>query len=111
MINHHLFVALLLNSEKHMLNVYEIGRSLDKNFPTDRIIDSTEEIADKMLPKVFKIEKKIEEEELRVTDWEILMGFVASGVEPRGINLVDNFWDEYKKIYDQEFKKMVILKL
>ena len=70
-----------------MLNVYEIGRNLDKNFPTDRIIDSfTEEIADKMLPKVFKIEKKIEEEELRVTDWEILMGFVASGVEPRGIN-------------------------
>ena len=53
-----------------------------------------------MLPKVFKIEKKIEEEELRVTDWEILMGFVASGVEPRGINLVDNFWEEYKKIYE-----------
>ena len=34
-----------------MLNVYEIGRKLDKNFPTDRIIDSwTEEVADKMLP-------------------------------------------------------------
>ena len=32
-----------------MLNVYEIGRSLDKNFPTDRIIDSfTEEIADQL---------------------------------------------------------------
>ena len=100
------FCSITTNSEKHMLNVYEIGRNLDKNFPTDRIIDSfTEEIADKMLPKFFKIEKKIEEEELRVTDWEILMGFVASGVEPRGIKLVDNFWDEYKKIYDQEFKR------
>ena len=33
------------------------------------------------------------------------MGFVASGVEPRGIKLVDNFWDEYKSIYDQEFTK------
>lgn len=98
------FCSITTNSEKHMLNVYEIGRSLDKNFPTDRIIDTfTEEIADEMLPKHFKIEKKIEEEELRVTDWEILMGFVASGVEPRGIKLVENFWDEYKKIYDQEF--------
>ncbi len=100
------FCSITTNSEKHMLNVYEIGRSLDKNFPTDRIIDSfTEEIADQMLPKHFKLEKKIEEEELRVTDWDILMGFVASGVEPRGIKLVDNFWDSYKKIYDEEFKK------
>jgi len=100
------FCSITTNSEKHMLNVYEIGRSLDKNFPTDRIIDSfTEEVADKMLPNHFKIEKKIEEEELRVTDWEILMGFVASGVEPRGIKLVDNFWDNYKKIYDEEFNK------
>ena len=100
------FCSITTNSEKHMLNVYEIGRNLDKNFPTDRIIDSfTEEVADKMLPKHFKFEKKIEEEELRVTDWEVLMGFVASGVEPRGIKLVDNFWDEYKKIYDEEIKK------
>ena len=100
------FCSITTNSEKHMLNVYEIGRNLDKNFPTDRIIDSfTEEIADQMLPKHFKLEKKIEEEELRVTDWDILMGFVASGVEPRGIKLVDNFWDNYKKIYDEEFKK------
>ena len=53
------FCSITTNSEKHMLNVYEIGRNLDKNFPTDRIIDTfTEEIADKMLPKVFKIEKK-----------------------------------------------------
>jgi len=100
------FCSITTNSEKHMLNVYEIGRNLDKNFPTDRIIDSfTEEVADKMLPNHFNFEKKIEEEELRVTDWEILMGFVASGVEPRGIKLVDNFWDDYKKVYDEEFKK------
>ena len=100
------FCSITTNSEKHMLNVYEIGRSLDKNFPTDRIIDSfTEEVADKMLPSHFNFEKKIEEEELRVTDWEILMGFVASGVEPRGIKLVDNFWDNYKKVYDDEFNK------
>ena len=106
------FCSITTNSEKHMLNVYEIGRSLDKNFPTDRIIDTfTEEIADKMLPKHFKIEKKIEEEELRVTDWEILMGFVASGVEPRGIKLVENFWDEYKKIFDQEFTKTGYFKI
>ena len=89
-----------------MLNVYQIGRDLDKNFPTDRIIDSfTEEVADKLLKDHFKSEKKIEEEELRVTDWEILKGFVASGVEPRGIELVSDFYDNYKKIYDQEFEK------
>ncbi len=100
------FCSITTNSEKHMLNVYEIGRNLDKNFPTDRIIDSfTEEVADKMLPTYFNFEKKIEEEELRVTDWEVLMGFVASGVEPRGIKLVDNFWDNYKKNYDEEFNK------
>ncbi len=88
-----------------MLNVYEIGRRLDPNFPTDRIIDSfTEELADKMLPNHFKYEKKIEEEELRVNDWSILMGFVASGVEPRGIKLVDNFYKDYNEIYQEEIK-------
>ena len=49
--------------------------------------------------------RKVEEEELRVTDWEILKGFVASGVEPRGIELVNDFYENYKKIYDQEFKQ------
>ena len=100
------FCSITTNSEKHMLNVYEIGRKLDKNFPTDRIIDSfTEEIADELLKNHFKSEKKVEEEELRVTDWEILKGFVASGVEPRGIELVKDFYENYKKIYDQEFKQ------
>ena len=50
------------------------------------------------------MEKIVEEEELQVTDWEILMGFVASGVEPRGITLVDNFYEKYKEIYDKEFE-------
>ena len=53
--------------------------------PTDRIIDSfTEEIADKMIPTYFEMDKRLEEEELQVTDWEILMGFVVK-VEPRGL--------------------------
>jgi len=33
------------------------------------------------------------------------MGFVASGVEPRGIKLVDNFYEDYNKIYEEEIKK------
>ena len=57
------------------------------------------------------MDKRLEEEELQVTDWDILMGFVASGVEPRGIKLVDNFWDNYKKIYDEEFNKNGFVKL
>ena len=97
------FVSITTNSEKHMLNVYEIGRSLDSNFPTDRIIDTfTEELADKMLPKYFKVEKKLELEKLKVTDLEILMNYVASGVEPRNIKLKDSFYDEYSKIAKDE---------
>ena len=100
------FVGLTTNSEKHMLNVYEIGRKLDKNFPTDRIIDSwTEEVADKMLPNHFKYEKIIEEEKLKVTDLDILMNYVASGVEPRNIILKDNFYDEYSAIVKEEIDK------
>tara|TARA_B100001741_G_scaffold305538_1_gene297888 strand:- start:515 stop:1339 length:825 start_codon:yes stop_codon:yes gene_type:complete len=99
------FCSITTNSEKHMLNVYENGRNLDKNFPTDRIIDTfTEEIADKLIPNFFKMDKRLEEEELQVTDWDILMGFVASGVEPRGIKLVDNFYDKYKEIFENEMK-------
>ena len=97
------FCSITTNSERHMLNVYEIGRKLDENFPTDRIIDSfTEEIGDKLIPNHFEMEKKVEEEELQVTDWEILKGFVASGVEPRGIKLVDDFYEKYKEIFDKE---------
>ncbi len=103
--NSNSFCSITTNSQKHMLNVYEIGRKLDKNFPTDRIIDTfTEEIADTLIPKYFKMDKRLEEEELQVTDWEILMGFVASGVEPRGIKLVDNFYEKYKEIFDNDMK-------
>ena len=71
------------------------GRKLDKNFPTDRIIDGwTEEVADKMLPNHFAYEKIIEEEKLKVTDLDILMNYVASGVEPRNIVLKDSFYEE-----------------
>ena len=99
------FCSITTNSEKHMLNVYETGRNLDKNFPTDRIIDTfTEEIPDKLIPNFFNMDKRLEEEELQVTDWDILMGFVASGVEPRGIKLVDNFYEKYKEIFDNDMK-------
>mgnify|MGYP006074941467 FL=1 len=101
------FISITTNSEKHMLNVYEIGRSLDKNFPTDRIIDTfTEEIADLMLPKHFKFNKIIEEEKLKVTDLDILMDYVASGVEPRNIVLKDSFYDEYRAIVKEEIDKL-----
>ena len=96
------FCSITTNSEKHMLNVYEIGRRLDKNFPTDRIIDSfTEEVAIICCQNILKW-KKNWRRRTESNDWEILMGFVASGVEPRGIKLVENFWDDYKKIYDED---------
>ena len=57
------------------------------------------------------MEKRVEEEELQVTDWEILKGFVASGVEPRGIKLVDDFYEKYKEIFDKEMSTKVTFKL
>lgn len=97
------FVSITTNSEKHMLNIYTIGRSLDKKFPTDRLIDSwTEEVADKMLPSFFDHKKIIEEEKLKVTDLKILKDYVASAVEPRGIVLRDDFYDEYSSIAKKE---------
>tara|TARA_Y100000816_G_C25971015_1_gene506709 strand:- start:105 stop:926 length:822 start_codon:yes stop_codon:yes gene_type:complete len=104
--NKNSFVGLTTNSEKHMLNVYEIGRKLDSNFPTDRIIDSwTEEVADKMLPNYFDFEKIVEEEKLKVTDLDILMDYVASGVEPRNIRLKDSFYDEYRAIAKKDIEQ------
>lgn len=105
-------VTITTNSEKHMLNVYEIGRNLDSNFPTDRIIDSfTEEVADVMLPKYFKIEKFVEEEILKVTDLEIMMNYVYSGTEPRGIKLKETFDSEYRKIVSNEISKNGFFKI
>ena len=61
------YLTITTNSERHMRNVYDIGRQLDPNFPTDRIIDSfTEEIADDMLLEHFsEIEKHIQKDLLK----------------------------------------------
>ena len=48
------------------------------------------------------VDKKLELEKLKVTDLEILMNYVASGVEPRNIKLKENFYDEYSKIAKEE---------
>jgi len=100
-------VSITTNSEKHMLNVYDIGRNLDNNFPTDRIIDSfTEEIADKMLENKFKqVIKHVSEDLLKVTDLEIMIGYVKSGVEPRNIKLADDFYDRYSEIVKKDIKE------
>ena len=104
--------TITTNSEKHMLNVYEIGRNLDSNFPTDRIIDSfTEEVADVMLPNFFKVEKYVEEELLKVTDLEIMMNYVYSGTEPRGIKLKNSFDSDYRKIVSNEISKNGFFKI
>lgn len=101
------FVTITTNSEKHMINVYEIGRQLDKNFPCDRIIDSfTEKIANQMLPKFFKkLETFVSEELLKVDDMDILMDYIKSGVEPRNIVLRDGFFEDYRKIAQAEMDK------
>ena len=94
------FVTVTTNSERHMRIVYDIGRQLDPNFPTDRIIDNfTEEVADEMLPKYFSsIEKHVQEDLLKVDDLRALIDYVASGVTPRGMKVADGFYERYAAI-------------
>ena len=98
------YVTITTNSAKHMRNVYDIGQSLDANFPADRIIDSfTEEMADRMLPGFFsKIDKFVQEDLLKVTDILILLDYVASGVAPRKIDLAEDFYERYANIAQKE---------
>lgn len=101
------FVSITTNSEKHMFNVYEIGKSIDDNFPTDRNIDSfTEEMADDILPKHFsKIEKFVNKDYLRITDKQLVLDYVRSAVEPREIAVGASFYDDYSKIVEDSINK------
>ena len=98
------FVTVTSNSERHMFNVYEIGKSLDHNFPTDRIIDSfTEEVADGMLLRYFsQVQKLVSEDLLKVTDMQILLDYVRTGVEPRNIAVASDFYEKYSVIAKKE---------
>ncbi len=98
------FVTITTNSERHMRIVYDIGRQIDPNFPTDRIIDSfTEEIADGILTRHFsKVEKHVQEDLLKVDDLEFLLDYVASGVAPRDIPVTDDFYERYAGIAGAE---------
>ena len=58
-----------------------------------------------MLPNYFDFEKIVEEEKLKVTDLDILMDYVASGVEPRNIRLKDSFYDEYRAIAKKDIEQ------
>jgi len=100
------FATFTTNSRIHMFNVYEIGRRLDANFPTDRIIDSfTEEIADEMLPKFFgNIEKHVQEDVLEVTDIQFMLDYVASGVKPRDMSVADDFFERYAAVVSKEME-------
>ncbi len=98
------FATFTTNSQVHMFNVYEIGRRLDANFPTDRIIDSfTEEIADEMLPEFFgDVEKYVQEDMLEVTDIQFMLNYVASGVKPRDMSVGDDFFERYAALVQAE---------
>lgn len=97
-------VTVTTNSERHMRNVYDIGKQLDPSFPTDRIIDSfTEEIADAFLPEHFSgVEKHVQEDLLKVDDVVFLMDYVASGVTPRGTEVTEDFYERYAAIVKKE---------
>ncbi len=99
-------ISITTNSERHMLNVYDIGKQIDKNFPTDRIIDSfVEEKADKILANHFSsIEKYVNKDLLKVTVSSAVIDYVKSGVTPRNIKLGDNFYNKYLEIIDNSIR-------
>jgi len=99
-------VTITTNSVKHMLNIYTIAYSIDQNFSMVRNIDGfTEEDADVMLSKHFpKIEKKIYEDLLKVTDPVMMIDYVKSTTEPRKMNLKSSFYDEYSEIIKNELQ-------
>ena len=101
------YITITTNSDLHMRIVYDIGKQLDPNFPTDRIIDSfTEEVADGMLGDFFsKIEKHLQEDLLKVDDLVFLIDYVASGVTPRDMKVSDDFYEKYAEIAEAEIKE------
>ncbi len=100
-------VTVTTNSDSHMLNVYTIGRELDDNFPTDRIIDSfSEEIADTMLGDYFSSVNKIANDDLlKVTDLDVMINYVKSGVEPRNIKVSPDFYSRYSDIVRKDIER------
>lgn len=101
------FVSITTNSKNHMLNLFQLGIKLDKNFPKDRHIDSfTMEIADKYLCEYFvKINKRISFDNLYVSNANYLTDFIRSEIEPRMPNLNKNFYKLYNKVIQEEIKK------
>jgi len=101
------FVSITTNSEKHMLNVYTISHSIDENFSMVRNIDGfTEEDADIMLPRYFpKITKHVYEDLLKVTDLDIMIGYLKSTTEPRKMDLRDDFYDQFANIVKKDIKE------
>jgi len=99
-------VSITTNSEQHMLNVYEIGKIIDDNFPTDRNIDTfTEEIADQMLPKYFSdIEKHVSLDYIRVDQIQLILDYVRSAIEPRKIKVADDFYQKYAELVGHDIE-------
>lgn len=91
------FVSITTNSQKHMLNVFELGMKIDPNFPRDRHIDPfVSERADEILPKYFsQIEKSVSNDVLKVTRPEYVTGFIRSEIEARQPNVRPDFYDLY----------------
>ena len=100
-------ISITTNSEKHMLNVYTIGQSIDSNYDMVRNIDGfTEEDADSILPKHFEnIQKENYEDLLKVTDSDFMLEYVKSTTEPRKMNLKSSFYEEYSKIVENEINE------
>lgn len=100
-------VSITTNSEEHMKKVYDIGKSVDSNFPTDRNISSfTEEIADNVLPEYFSsIDKHISRDYIRVNQRQLILDYVRSAVEPREIKVSDDFYELYGEIVDKEISE------
>ena len=107
------FASITTNSEKHMLNVFEVGQKLSPNFPKDRHIDTfVEEKADNILASYFKdIKKFVSIDTLKVTDASFVTDFIRSEVEARQTGLGEDFYQEYNLEVNNIIKKNVFYEI
>ncbi len=91
------YASITTNSTRHMKVIFEIARRVDSRYPPERHIDSfTEEKADVVLAKHFRVIKKhVHENLLRVTDTQVLVDYLASTLDTNSTGLARDFCERY----------------
>jgi ubiquinone/menaquinone biosynthesis C-methylase UbiE len=100
-------VSITTNGAQHMQVIYDVARQIDPGYPSERHIDRfTEEIADQVLPRHFRVvDKHIQADVLEVTDARLLLNYVASTLDGPNGRLSDDFFAHYARIVQSEIER------